>query len=206
VLWWDGAIRPRYPVGSSLPDVLRHIAADGGFTAPGDTFEFAEGLRRLDLPGDWIAREGTTLEARLEAFRRAVKDGLGRSIRCERRRVTRDVVVVSGRYAPRPISKERPELHLSADNRDLDSEEGGGEETLDELLSTLSFITGLRFVDEATVPAGTKIRWTQHDSSLERGRLAEMLANLSRQTSLNFRRQVRPVDVWWISEAAATAP
>jgi RNA polymerase sigma factor (sigma-70 family) len=201
VLRWDGAIRPRYPVGSSLPDIVRHIAADaGGHLPPHDAFEFAEGLRRLDVPGDWIVREGTTVEARLEAFRRAVKEGLGRSIRCERRRVTRDVVVVSGRYAPRPISKERPELRLSADNRDLDSECGGGEGTLDEVLSALNFITGLRFVDEATVPAGAKIHWTQHDSSLERGRLAEILANLSRQTSLEFRRQERPVEVWSVFE------
>jgi RNA polymerase sigma factor (sigma-70 family) len=200
VLRWDGAIRPRYPVGSSLPDILRHIAADArGYTAPEDTFEFAEGLRRLDVPGDWIVREGTAVEARLEAFRRAVNEGLGRSIRCERRRGTRDVVVVSGRYAPRPLSKELPGLHLSVDNRDLDSECGGGEGTWDELLSALSLITGLRFVNDAMVSAGEKIRWTQHDSSLERGRLAEMLANLSRQTSLEFRRQERPVDVWWVS-------
>jgi RNA polymerase sigma factor (sigma-70 family) len=200
VLWWDGVIRPRYPVGSSLPDILRHIVADGGLTAPGDTFEFADGLRRLDVPGDWIVRDRTTLEGRLDAFRRAVKEGLGRSIHFERRRVMRDAVVVSGRYSPRPISKELPELHLSADNRDLDSERGGGEGTMDELLSSLSFITGLRFVDEATVPAGTKIRWTQHDSSLELGRLAELLANLSRQTSLEFRRQVHLVDVWAVLE------
>jgi RNA polymerase sigma factor (sigma-70 family) len=207
VLWWDGAIRTRYPVGSSLPDIVRHIAADaGGSLPPHDAFEFAEGLRRLDLPGDWIVRVGTTVEARLEAFRGAVKEGLGRSIRCERRQATRNVVVVSGRYALRPISKELPGLHLSADNRDLDSECGGGEGTLGEVLSALNFITGLRFVDEATVPAGEKIHWTQHDSSLERGRLGEMLANLSRQMSLEFRRQERPVEVWWISEAAATAP
>jgi RNA polymerase sigma factor (sigma-70 family) len=206
VLRWDGAIRQRYPVGSSLPEILRHIAAEvGGYLPPHDVFEFAEGLRRLDVPGDWIVREGTTVEARLEAFQRAVKEGLGWSIRCERRRVTRNVVVVSGRYAPRPISKEYPGLHLSADNRDLDSENGGGEGTLDEILFSLNFITGLRFVDEAAVPAGTKIRWTQHDSSLERGRVAEMLANLSRQTSLEFRRQERPVEVWSVRLQATAA-
>jgi thiol-disulfide isomerase/thioredoxin len=207
VLRWDGAIQPRYPVGSSLPEIVRHIAADaGGHLPPPDAFEFAEGLRRLDAPGDWIVREGTTVEARLEAFRRALKEGFGRSIRCEQRRVTRDVVVVSGRYAPRPISKEYPGLHLSTDNRDLDSESGGGEGTWDELLSALSLITGLRFIDEATIPAGEKIHWTQHDSSLERGRLGEMLANLSRQTSLEFRRQERPVDVWWVSEDRPSTP
>jgi RNA polymerase sigma factor (sigma-70 family) len=207
VLRWDGAIQPRYPVGSSLPEIVRHIAADaGGHLPPPDAFEFAEGLRRLDAPGDWIVGEGTTVEARLEAFRRALKEGFGRSIRCEQRRVTRDVVVVSGRYAPRPISKEYPGLHLSTDNRDLDSESGGGEGTWDELLSALSLITGLRFIDEATIPAGEKIHWTQHDSSLERGRLGEMLANLSRQTSLEFRRQERPVDVWWVSEDRPSTP
>jgi RNA polymerase sigma factor (sigma-70 family) len=207
VLRWDGAIRPRYPADPSLPSVLREIARDSrDLLPPPDTFEFSEGLQRLPLPGDWIVREGTTLEARLEAFQRAVKAGLGRSIRCERRRVTRDVVVVSGRYAPRPISKEYPGLHLSTDNRDLDSESGGGEGTWDELLSALSLITGLRHVNEAMVPAGEKIHWTQHDSSLERGRLGEMLANLSRQTSLEFRRQERAVDVWLVSEDRPSTP
>jgi hypothetical protein len=140
------------------------------------------------------------VEARLEAFQRAVKKELGRSIRCERRRVTRDVVVVSGRYTPRQVSNERPEVHLSADNRDLESEIGGGEGTLDELLSSRFRITGLRFIDDTTKSAGAKIRWVQHDSSLERGRLAELLVNLSRQTSLEFRRQDRPVDIWSVIE------
>jgi thiol-disulfide isomerase/thioredoxin len=201
VLPWNGTIRPRYPAEPSLPSVLREIAANSrGYLPPVDAFELAEGLRRLIVPGDWIVREGTTIEARLEAFQRAVKRYLGRSIRCERRQTTRDVVVVSGRFTPRPVSKERPELHLSADNRDLDSERGGGEGTLDELLHSLSTITGLRFIEDATVSADTKIRWVQHDSSLERGRLAELLANLSRQTSLEFRHQERPVDVWSVKE------
>jgi hypothetical protein len=140
------------------------------------------------------------VEARLEAFQDAVKRQLGRSIRCERRRVTRDVVVVSGRYTSRPVSKESPEVHLSADNRGLDSEIGGGEGTLDELLSSMSSMTGLRFVNDASEFAGAKLRWVQHASSLDRGRLAELLANLSRQTSLEFRRQERPVDVWSVFE------
>jgi hypothetical protein len=47
-------------------------------------------------------------------------------------------------------------------------------------------------------PASVRVRWTQHDSSLDRGRLAELLANLSKQTSLDFRRQQRAVDVWYV--------
>jgi hypothetical protein len=66
--------------------------------------------------------------------------------------------------------------------------------------SILSTITGLRIIDGATKSAGAKIRWVQHDSSLERGRLAELLVNLSRQTSLEFRRQDRPVDIWSVIE------
>ncbi len=201
VLTWDGTIHSRYPHGSSLPSLLSHIAVDSrGMVPPDETFEIAQGLRRLVLPGDWIVREGTTLEARLEVFRRAVKQGLGRSIRCERRLVTRSVVVVSGRYALRPVSKDLPGIHLSADNRDIDSERGGGEGTLDELFTSLSMITGFRFLDETTAAASVKVRWTQHDSSLHRVRLTEMLANLSSQTSLAFRRQDRPVDVWSIVE------
>jgi hypothetical protein len=197
VLPWNGSLQPRYPARSLLPSLLQHIATDSkGFLPPANTFEFAEGLRGLTLPGDWIVREGTTVEARLDAFQRAVRKELGQSIRCERRRVTREVVVVSGRYSPRPVSKDRPELHVSADNRDLDSEIDGGEATFDELLICLSQNTGIRFVADATPAGGAKLRWMQHDSSLERGRLAELLANLSRQTSLEFRRENRPVDVW----------
>ena len=114
--------------------------------------------------------------------------------------MTRPVVVVSGRYALRPVSKDLPGIHLSADNRDLDSECGGGEGTLDEILTSLSMITGFRFIDETTAAASVKVRWTQHDSSLRRGRLAEMLANLSSQTSLAFRRHDRPVEVWSVIE------
>jgi hypothetical protein len=33
-----------------------------------------------------------------------------------------------------------------------------------------------------------------------------MLANLSRQTSLEFRRQERAVDVWWVGEDRASTP
>jgi thiol-disulfide isomerase/thioredoxin len=202
VLRWNGTIRPGVCIDPHLPFILRSIAADeGGHLPPADTFALAEGLKGLPLPGDWVIREGTTVDARLEAFQHAVKEGLGRSIRCERRRVTRDVIVVSGRYpSPRPVSGEPPLLHLSADNRDLDSEIGGGEGTLAELLSSLSIVTGLRVVDESTDSATMRVRWVQHDSSLDRGRLAELLANLSKQTSLELRRQQRPVDVWSVIE------
>ena len=80
------------------------------------------------------------------------------------------------------------------------SEIGSGEGTMDHLLASLSTITGLRFINDAIVAPGTKILWTQHDSSLDRGHVAEPLGNLSRQTSLGFRRQNRPVEVWSVSE------
>jgi RNA polymerase sigma factor (sigma-70 family) len=201
VLPWNGAIVARYPHGPSLPSLVRHIAEDSrGHLAPDCIFEFAPGLRHVMLPGDWIVRDGTTLEARLEAFQVAAAKVLGRPIRCERRRVAREVIVASGRYIAPPVSKEPFTVHISADNKDLDSERGGGEGTLDEFLSSLSFITGLRFLDEATRTAGAKIRWLQHDSSLEHARVDEMLVNLSTQTSLEFRRRNRPVDVWSIVE------
>ena len=144
--------------------------------------------------------DGTTLEARLEAFQVAATKALGRPIRCERRRVSREVIVVSGRYTAAAVVKDPSAVHVSADNKDLDSENGGGEGTLDEFLSSLSVITGLRVLDEATQSAGSKIRWLQHESSLDRARLDEMLVNLSTQTSLEFRRRNRPVDVWSIVE------
>ena len=201
VLPWDGMIVPRYPHGPSLYSLVRHIAEDSrGYLAPDCILEFAKGLRELTLPGDWIVRDGTTLEARLEVFQVAATKALGRPIRCERRRVSREVIVVSGRYTAAAVAKDPSAVHVSADNKDLDSENGGGEGTLDEFLSSLSVITGLRVLDEATQSVGSKIRWLQHESSLDRARLDEMLVNLSTQTSLEFRRRNRPVDVWSIVE------
>ena len=110
------------------------------------------------------------------------------------------MIVVSGRYTSSPGSNERSIVHLSADNRDLDSELGGGAGTLDEFLSSLSIITGARFVNEVNTKAGSRIRWIQHDSSLDRTRLDEMLASVGSQTSLEFQKRRRPVDVWSILE------
>ena len=192
VLPWNGTIRPRYPADPSLRLLLREIAADSrGYVAPDDTFEFAEGLKALAVPGDWIIRDGTTVEARLEAFQRAVKKELGRSIRCERRRVRATWLSCPGDLHPGRSRRNTRGFTSPRITGTSTPRYGGGDGTLDELLSSLSIITGFRFINDATSSASVKVHWVQHDSSLERGRHAELLANLSRQTSLEFRRQER---------------
>src|SRR5262249_27376555 len=145
------------------------------------------------------------LEKRLQALDAILKGELGHAIHLERRAVKRPVVVVTGRYELKPVSKERPWVHWSVDNADLgEPESGGGNGSLTEFLRSLSFVYGLRFLDETAGSGDRVVRWQQHGSSLRKDKLSEILANLARQTSLEFRREQRLVDAWLITQSSGS--
>lgn len=197
VFRWDGQLHRAYSGPSTLIGLLRGLAADpSGLGAGRDPFDCPEDLGQLDIPGDWIVRADSSLEGRLKALERILRDEFRQPIRFERRRVERDAIVVSGKYELHPKAKDRPVIHIAADDKDLDSVIGGGSGTMAEFLAALSHLHGLRFLDETKGPSISNLEWEQHDSSLDRDRLAEILQNLSKQTSLEFRREMRPVEIW----------
>lgn len=199
VFRWDGRLHRVHANPATLRALLRTLASDPtGGRATSDTFDCPEDLKRAVVTGDWVVKAEASLEGRLKALERILRDELGLRLRFQRHRVERDVVIVSRKRGERPRAESQSKVHISADGKDLDSIIGGGSGTLADFLASLSTIYDLRFLGESTDLSSVRFDWEQHDSSLDRGRFSEVLENLSRSTPFEFKRQSRPVDAWLV--------
>jgi peroxiredoxin len=202
-LEWDGtALHSAGSGDASLSSLLGSLA---GWGQPRDTFECPEELAGRKIPGDWIVARDAPLAKRLEALDRVLQNELPKPLRIERKQVEREVVAVRGQYRFVPLRPEDKYIHVSTGDRDLDDVNGGGSGAFSEWLDWMSSLTGIRFIAETEQPPDLKLQWYQHPSTvLDKPSAAErldlVLANLARQTSLEFDRQRRLVDVWSVRE------
>src|SRR5262249_32341516 len=133
----------------------------------------------------------------------------GLRVTIERREVEHEVIVLRGRYEPRPLlaGDEGKVLHVFAEPVPPQGGFGGNESSnLRTLLDRLGDRVSRRFLDESQTPADLKIAWHDHlvlaspelGRNSEQGRvmLDRLLANLSKQTSLEFRRETRRDSMW----------
>lgn len=80
----------------------------------------------------------------------------------------------------------------------------GGSGTLKDMLACLGDLIHCRVVIEAQIANGQPLTWRYHPSSLYQSlqaapdRLDVLLANLTRQTILEYCKARRPVEVWLI--------
>jgi hypothetical protein len=179
-----------------------------------------EELVGLRLGGDWIVRTDTSLGQRLRALEKLLEAELGRRIRFAHRRVEREVIVVRGRYEKRPIEgAEDPNLIYLFAGATPDYPEILGRGAHESLASVLDRV-GQRYnrpiiletegLDEVFVwyqPCTSYSTWRRRKSRsndpfpMHGGeKLNPVLANLTRQTSLEFSRETRPFDMWFLSE------
>ena len=202
-LTWDGATSPGRANcnDDSLSSVLTSLAG----VYRGDTFDCPPELGKRRVAGDWIVAHDAPLDKRLQALEVLLRDKLGLKVRIERKQIEREVIVVSGQYRFVPLRSEDKYIHVSTNGRDLDDVCGGGTGVFPEWLDWMSHLMGIRFVGETEPPAGLKLQWYQHPStipgkSLSTKELDQFFANLARQTSLTFDRQHRELDLWSVRE------
>jgi hypothetical protein len=173
-------------------------------------FEGPDEVLGLEVPGDWVVRENASTEALLGALEGILRDELHQPVRFERREVERDVIVVSGRYQYRPLpgTPDKPWIYLCVEDVPDPHMGGGGSGTLAKMWTWLGNRTGRRIVDESQSPADLEVHWedrlARHVSQLTQNtdegaaKLERILANLCRQTSLEFHHERRPVPVWFV--------
>jgi len=96
---WDGQVHDgHYYGGSRLPNV--RSALNWILDIPHYDLAIPEELQEVGVPkGDWIVREGCSVQERLKALEEIIRTEMRRSIRFEKRTVERDTIVVTGRYA-----------------------------------------------------------------------------------------------------------
>ncbi len=188
---------------TSVVDILRAVMLldQGRFEGPQEVLD-------LEVPGDWIVHKNVG-EAQLLGALEKILGEMGHPIRFQFREVERDVVVVSGKFRFDPLPDVQDErICIFAEYRDNSRIQTHGADVGD-LLRKLADQTGFIVADEtqATGVESLDIESAHKLSALrnrkvpieKRTRLMNLvLANLSKQTSLQFALERRKVGVWFV--------
>jgi len=181
-----------------------------------DRFEGPEELMRIEVPGDWIVREGVSVGEKLKALEKILADELGRSIRFVKRTVERQAIVATGRFKfrPLPTAKDSKWIHVFVGDFDPDAGGSGGTaSSVADFLGAFGDDLDIAMIDQTESSGQIQIPYRNHlnrlSSSLGRmadqtektEKLAIVLDNVSLQTNLQFKVTRRPVEVWHVSEA-----
>ncbi|MHC4694878.1 MAG: hypothetical protein ACYS67_19255, partial [Planctomycetota bacterium] len=185
-----------------------------------DYNDWPEKLSFLKLGGDWIERDNVSIEDKLLALERILRDELGRKIRFEKRKVKRDAIIVRGQYKRVPLEgvKHPDQIYVYPDSAwamgSISGPEpysGGGTKSLAKLIEMVGSHFNRPVVCETENLSDIKVSYfTSQSYSLaianvktkeeKQKTLDSVLKNLSKQTSLQFEYGRREKDVWFITE------
>ncbi len=200
VFHWDaGQVEFSSAGSSTLRGLMRALGIrEVEMRGPNDLLE-------LEVSGDWVVREDVPAEKRFESLATVLKEKFNRSVRFEKRRIEEEVIVASGRFQlhPLPGHEEDRQLHLYIDQ--LEEQHGGGTGTVGSLLRYLERIIHKQVANELQSPEDARVVWRTHVSGSRRTaahppEMTTLLENLSRQSSLQFRKEKRTVERWFASE------
>ncbi|MHB9071322.1 MAG: hypothetical protein ACYC54_13270 [Sedimentisphaerales bacterium] len=207
---WDGSLKT-WGLGfggkETLYSVLREHLSIGA-----DKLDVPEELMRIEVPGDWIVRKNSTVEQKLKALEKILSEEIGKDIRFEKRKVVRDAVVAVGKFKFHPPSEtyEHESVHLYSDKLDADESSGGGTaDSVSDFLNKLANIINMPVIDETRNSKEIEIPYRHHSSSYlrrekydaeKKRKLDMLLANIKKQTELQFRIEKRPVEIWFVTD------
>jgi RNA polymerase sigma factor (sigma-70 family) len=184
-------------------------------TGPGTLWDFltlCAGLRTWEIDssvpagmktGDWVVRKGASTQRLMDALGPIVSARLGRAVRFERRRVSREAVVARGTYhfVPLPGHKddgiiemlgEKPASFLALPHS----------ESLRQFLEGLDKYTYRKVFVEIDSPAQpVKVREGDFAGEAE---AKAIMKNFAAQSSLHFDRERRQMDVWFMVDSNGT--
>ncbi|HWE96099.1 MAG TPA: sigma-70 family RNA polymerase sigma factor [Tepidisphaeraceae bacterium] len=150
-----------------------------------------DGLR--PLPGDWVIRKDLQEGKKVEALGKIIRDELKWKVHFEKRSAEHDVIIVTGRFV---APKDNPEhmIDIFIDEKPNGGAAAGG---LDGFLRALGELCNTETIDEAVAPPSNGVFWRTHTgSNLSREKADKMLANVTAQTGLQFKRARRVTSHW----------
>ena len=201
IFQWDG--EPRW-ISAAMNSNLERTLRLGVRLKPHE-YHDPQGLLKSVVTGDWVFRKGATTEAMLDGVAGILSERLGRAVRFEKRRMRREVVIARGTYAYSPWVTGPGETVMAADQAEPPQASGIHVErgTLAGFFDAMEGV-GAGDFDDQTDSSGAPVAWAvllspQPDR-------ANLLANLSKQTSLTFNVETREVDVWEVVTDGTSAP
>lgn len=205
---WDGQLKRwgmSYGSQRTLAGVLQSVVGLGTFE-----FEGPDELLKLPMAGDWIIREGAAPEQVLVQLEQLARQQAGRTIRFQKRTVDREVILVTGRFQFKttPGAQRANAVQLYAGQLDPGQGSGGGSGGFADFFKHTGSLINRRFVDQSDHANQRLVQWANHQSaylrlslqpgSIDSMKLNALLDNLSRQMSLTFVREKRPVEIWFV--------
>lgn len=176
-------------------------------------------LLATEVPGDWIVRNSPDVAAGVEELERILQKDAGLDLRLTFRDVPREVYVAAGDYQFQPQPGQKAEatiiytdrtakldpIDIFGKERVPDSGAGGGTGNLEELLEWTGRWIACPIVSEVGKQPTRELTWRLHEQSLQtdetRGEAHDpelVLANLSAQTGLTFRKEKRPLKILFV--------
>jgi hypothetical protein len=138
----------------------------------------------------------------------------GRTYEMVYRPVERDAIVVSGKFKFQPLpgvknADGRPTIHLFVRDGEVASMPngvGGGTSGIGGMMMMVGEITGYPIMYDTPPANGIRVNWRQQESvaqmadkrvgPADAGEVDALLANVSKQTSLELKRGKRVVEMW----------
>ncbi len=165
----------------------------------------------IEIPyGDWIVRAGSPREEQFRCLEEIIYAETNRAIRFEKRIAEREVIVASGRYEfkPHPSGKYPDYIPVTSEDEITKSAKIETADSLPEFLSHLESSLQIKVADETEPMEKTTIRYRQSGGLLgwikypeeRRWKLNILLDNLAKTTSLQFKVESRPAEMWVVTE------
>jgi RNA polymerase sigma factor (sigma-70 family) len=224
IVGWDGRnaeIRTMITRGFGLGALMNL-----GLGIPPPEVEGDRKLLLTVIEGDVIARSGTAPEKFCAPLERVFKEATGREVKITVREAEREVVVVRGTYAfkqarnvdpnalglfardpaaPPDGPKTTPPIGPAPPNAGAVRPQGGGTGALPEFLDALGRFINYRVINEVEKGPGARLVWrefyrnpaSEEQWSQDRAPAA-VLANVSAQSGLTFKTEMRKVRVVFV--------
>jgi len=165
----------------------------------------------IEMPyGDWIVRADSPRNEQLRSLEEIIYAETNRAISFEKRMAEREVIVVRGRYKfkPHPSGNHPDYIPVTSEDEITKSAEISTVDSLAEFLRSIERMHEIIVVDE-TEPAenatiryksgGSKLGWIKYPEE-RRWKLNILLDNLTKTTSLQFKVERRPAQIWFVTE------
>jgi beta-lactamase regulating signal transducer with metallopeptidase domain len=202
--------------GNSLTGLLDTLLGIKGINIDGP-----RELLDKQISGDWVVRKGATDEKVVSELTAILRKQLALRVRLEIRTVERPVYVAEGIYRHKPVPGGRDKDTISRDDKTItvDTIEifgkelvhnivGGSAGTFPTFLDWLGNWIGTPIVFDVKEPPKGELSWLMHGRWDDREIRAEdrdpklVLANITAQTGLSFRKDTRPVRILFVSRMA----
>jgi beta-lactamase regulating signal transducer with metallopeptidase domain len=165
----------------------------------------------IEMPyGDWIVRADSPREEQFRCLEEIIYAETNRAIRFEKRIAEREVIVANGRYEfkPHPSGKYADYIPVMSEDEITKSAKIETADSLPEFLSHLESSLQIKVADETEPMEKTTIRYRQSGGLLgwikypeeRRWKLNILLDNLAKTTSLQFKVERRPAEMWVVTE------